>query len=80
MKKELKIELDDELYQRLLNQCGGDEEVVIRFIIEVLSKTVETDPIPSAPSNLDASGLQDYLHSSQPGSRRQGYGAKGQGW
>ena len=78
MEKELKIGLDGELYQRLLNHCNGDEEGLKRFMVEVLSKAVETDPMPSTPPNLDASGLQNYLQSSQPGSR--GYGTKGQGW
>ena len=78
MKKEITVELDNDLYNQLLNHCGGNKEDLQRFIVEVISKMVESYPKSSKQTKLDASGLNDYLQSSQPGNR--GYGAKGQGW
>lgn len=76
MKKKLTVELDEEVYQRLLSQCGGDEEAVKSLI----AKTLETrlGDSPGGDTKKDSQGLEDYLKKGSSGNRR--YGIKGQGW
>ena len=77
MKKQLRIELQQDTYQRLLNQFQGDEQALNKFILDLLNKTSEMN-LQDPAINLDASGLKEYLQSSQQRSRE--YGAKGEGW
>ena len=56
--------------------CGGDENALRKLASDMLTKKVRAKE--EKDSALDAGGLEDYLKSSNPGSR--GYGAKGQGW
>ena len=78
MNQKFNIEIDRELYKRLLDHCGSDKEALLNFIVTTLTEAIETGTAPSPPLRLDSSGLQDYLRSSPSGNR--GYGVKGQGW
>ena len=80
MKKEIKVELDGKLYDRLLIYFSGDEGALKQFIIKFLSEALEVEVDSKKPNNssLDTAGLQNYLKSVQRSSRD--YGAKGQGW
>jgi hypothetical protein len=70
MKKKLSIELNQDVYDRLLSRFQGSEDALISFVIQFL----ETQ----APPKDDLKGLEDYLKSGEAGSRQ--YGIKGQGW
>lgn len=76
MKKKLTVHLDEKLYQRLRDRCGGDEQAMQDFAAKILE-----EQIPESAENReekDLKGLEDYLKQGKPGSRS--YGIKGQGW
>ena len=78
MTKDFKLPLSDALWKRLLEKFQGDENKIKQWITQLLENTIDSQEYQESKSDLDASGLKDYLQSSKPGSRE--YGAKGQGW
>lgn len=78
MGKDLKLKLGEDLYRRLMERCGEDEEAVHRFVISALEKELPPTPQKSENKGSETQGLEDYLKAGKPGSRS--YGIKGQGW
>lgn len=81
MKKKLTVSLDEKLYQTVHDLCKGNEEAMNDLVTKALEHQlakVKESKTSDSKNKLDASGLQDYLKTDQPGSRN--YGIKGQGW
>jgi len=74
MQKKLTINLDEKIYQRLLNHCQGDENALQEYVAKIL-ETHKPDSEQDADINK---GLEDYLKKGNAGTRS--YGIKGQGW
>ena len=74
MTQEIKIKLDDQLFNKLKELCMGEkiamEEYVNRVLTEKFNQTENSD---STKDNLE-----NYLNKGSTGSRN--YGVKGQGW
>jgi len=74
MQKKLILNLDEKVYQRLLNHCRGDENALQEYVAKILAThKQEEDTAPDINK-----GLEDYLKKGNAGSRS--YGIKGQGW
>lgn len=77
MKKKLTINLDEKVYQRLLERFKGDENALKEYAAQVLENQ-NHDFGDKPESDKIKKGLQDYLNKGSAGSRS--YGIKGQGW
>ena len=77
--KNLKLELDDNTYQKLKEKFQGDEEAMCNFAAKILANellnTFSEENKEGSDKNKD---LEKYLKSGKTGSRS--YGIKGQGW
>ena len=76
----LKLKLDDETYQYLKVEFGGDINAMEDFVKKILSNEIKNkrlDPTEAEKKNIDDK-LENYLKSGKSGSRS--YGIKGQGW
>ncbi len=77
MKKKLSIDLDEKIYQRLLEQFQGDENALREYAARILEN--HNHDFGDAPeSDKIKKGLEDYLNKGSAGTRS--YGIKGQGW
>jgi hypothetical protein len=76
MKRNLNIELEDEIFQKLHTICKGDDEAIKEYIIQAIKHHTSQDSL--SDSSKDQENLEDYLSKGQSGSRN--YGVKGQGW
>ena len=74
MSKELKIELDDQVFQQLKELCKGDKNKMEEYISKALINRMNQED----PSYSHKDSLESYLSKGQSGSRN--YGVKGQGW
>ena len=74
MGQELKIQIDDEIFQKLRALCTGDEKKMKEFIKNALKDRI----IQKDPSYSPKDSLESYLSNGKSGSRN--YGVKGQGW
>jgi len=77
MKKKLTIDLDEKIYQRLLENFKGDENALKEYVASVLENH-DHDFGDEAEADKIKKGLQDYLNKGTAGTRS--YGIKGQGW
>ena len=77
MKKKLTINLDEKVYQRLLERFKGDENALQEYAAKVLENQ-NHDFGDESESDKIKKGLQDYLNKGSAGTRS--YGIKGQGW
>jgi hypothetical protein len=77
MKNKLTLELDEKVYQRLLEQFKGDENALKEYAARVLENQTR-DCEDEATSDEIKKGLEDYLNKGSAGTRS--YGIKGQGW
>ena len=77
MKKKLTINLDEKVYQRLLERFKGDENALQEYAARVLENHNHDLGEESEPDKIEK-GLQDYLNKGSAGTRS--YGIKGQGW
>jgi len=75
MQKKLTLNLDEKVYQRLLNHCRGDENALQEYAAKILATHKQDSEEGTAP---DIEGLEGYLKKGNAGSRS--YGIKGQGW
>ena len=74
MSHELKIQIDDEIFQKLKKLCKGDEKKMQEFMkIALKNRIFQEDPSSSSNDSLES-----YLSNGKSGSRN--YGIKGQGW
>jgi hypothetical protein len=76
MQKKLTLNLDEKVYQRLLNHCQGDENALQEYVAKIL-ETHRPDSEQDATPDINK-GLEDYLKKGSAGTRS--YGIKGQGW
>jgi hypothetical protein len=76
MKRNLDIEIEDEIFKKLHTLCNGDDEAIKEYIIQAIKHHVSQDGLSNSSS--DKENLEDYLNKGQSGSRN--YGVKGQGW
>jgi hypothetical protein len=76
MQKKLTLNLDENVYQRLLDHCRGDENALQEYAAQIL-KTHKPDSGEEAVEDINK-GLEDYLKKGSAGTRS--YGIKGQGW
>jgi len=74
MLKNLTLNIEPDLYQRLENRFKEDEQGLNQFIIDAIRNQL-SDP-DRLPDEKD--GLENYLQKGSSGSRT--YGVKGQGW
>ena len=74
MGQELKIELDDEVFQQLKELCKGDKNKMQEYIKNALKIRINQED----PSYSHKDSLESYLNKGNTGSRN--YGVKGQGW
>ena len=74
MSKELKIELDDQVFQQLKELCKGDKNKMEEYIRQALINRMNQE----VPSYSHKDSLESYLNKGNTGSRN--YGVKGQGW
>ncbi len=74
MSQELKIELDDQIFQQLKELCKGDKNKMQEYIKKALKNRINQED-PSYPRK---DSLESYLNKGNAGSRN--YGVKGQGW
>ena len=74
MSKELKIELDDQVFQQLKELCKGDKNKMQEYIKKALKNKINQED----PSYSNKDSLESYLNKGNTGSRN--YGVKGQGW
>ena len=74
MSQELKIELDDQVFQQLKELCKGDKNKMQEYIKKALKNKINQED----PSHFHKDGLESYLNKGNTGSRN--YGVKGQGW
>jgi hypothetical protein len=77
MKKKLIIDLDEKVYQRLLEYFKGDENALQEYATRILENH-DPDFRDQPESDEVKKGLEDYLNKGNAGSRS--YGIKGQGW
>ena len=73
MSKELKIELDDQVFQQLKELCKGDKNKMEEYIRQALINRMNQED----PSYSHKDSLESYLNKGNTGSRN--YGVKGQG-
>ena len=76
MSKNITLNIETELYQRLEAHFRDDEQGLNHFIIESIRKQLSDLPITQSQSKQD--DLENYLKKGSSGSRT--YGIKGQGW
>jgi mRNA-degrading endonuclease RelE of RelBE toxin-antitoxin system len=74
MSQELKIELDDQIFQQLKELCKGDKNKMQEYIKKALKIRINQED----PSYSHKDSLESYLNKGNTGSRN--YGVKGQGW
>ncbi len=74
MSQELKIELDDQVFQQLKELCKGDKNKMREYINKALKSRINQED----PSYSQKDSLESYLNKGNTGSRN--YGVKGQGW
>ncbi len=77
MKKKLTVDLDEKVYQRLLEHFKGDENALKEYAAGVLENQ-NPDSGDKPESEKIKKGLEDYLNKGSAGTRS--YGIKGQGW
>jgi hypothetical protein len=77
MKKKLIIDLDEKVYQRLLEYFKGDENALQEYAARILENH-DPDSGDQPESDEIKKGLEDYLNKGNAGTRS--YGIKGQGW
>lgn len=77
MKKKLTLDLDEKVYQRLLEQFQGDENALQEYAARVLENHEHKFDNEPEPDKIKK-GLEDYLNKGSAGTRS--YGIKGQGW
>jgi hypothetical protein len=77
MKKKLTVNLDEKVYQQLLEHFKGDVNALQEYAARVLENH---DPDFGGQTESDEvkKGLEDYLNKGNAGTRS--YGIKGQGW
>ncbi|MEE9258320.1 MAG: hypothetical protein V3U37_02155 [Nitrospinaceae bacterium] len=78
MKKNLTVPLDEKVYQRLLDNFGGDEKALQDAAARALENRFPEPGETKIPSPDDPKGLEDYLKKGASGGKS--YGIKGQGW
>ena len=74
MTQELKIKLDDQVFQQLKELCAGDENKMKEYIKKTLTERINQED----RSHSSKDSLKNYLSKGQSGSLD--YGVKGQGW
>ena len=74
MSQDLKIELDDQVFQQLKELCKGDENKMKEYIKKALKNRLNQENLSNSPKD----SLDSYLSKGKAGSRN--YGVKGQGW
>ena len=74
MSQDLKIELDDQVFQQLKKLCQGDENKMKEYIKKALKTIINQENLSNSPKD----SLDSYLSKGKAGSRN--YGVKGQGW
>ena len=74
MSQDLKIELDDQVFQQLKELCKGDENKMKEYIKKALKNILNQENLSNSPKD----SLDSYLSKGKAGSRN--YGVKGQGW
>lgn len=77
MAKKLTINLDEKVYQHLLERFQGDENALKEYAAKILENQSQ-DGEKEDTSDKTQKGLEDYLKKGTTGSRS--YGIKGQGW
>jgi len=78
MMKNLTVSLDESVYQRLLDLCGGDEKKLQEAAAATLEHNFSKPALPEDNAEVDPKALEEYLNKSPSGGRS--YGIKGQGW
>ena len=76
MIRNLKIELDDEVFCQLNVLCKGDKKAMQDYIAQILKEKLNQNN--GKKSHEDNECLENFLKKAQSGSRN--YGVKGQGW
>ena len=74
MTQELKIKLDEQLFNKLKKLCMDDEIAMEEYV----KKLLKDDFNQEHNSSSSKDSLENYLNKGQSGSRN--YGVKGQGW
>ena len=74
MSQDLKIELDEQVFQQLKELCKGDENKMKEYIKKALKNRLNQENLSNSPKD----SLDSYLSKGKAGSRN--YGVKGQGW
>ena len=74
MSQDLKIELDEQVFQQLKELCKGDENKMKEYIKKALKNRINQENLSNSPKD----SLDSYLSKGKAGSRN--YGVKGQGW
>ena len=74
MSQDLKIELDDQVFQQLKELCKGDENKMKEYVKKALKNRLNQENLSNSPKD----SLDSYLSKGKAGSRN--YGVKGQGW
>jgi predicted phosphohydrolase len=77
MKKQLTLDLDEKVYQQLLERFKGDENALKEYAVRILENH-NPGSGDEATSDEIKKGLEDYLNKGSSGTRS--YGIKGQGW
>ncbi len=77
MKKKLTLDLDEKVYQQLLERFEGDENALKEYAVRFLENHSQ-DLKDKPESDEIKKGLEDYLNKGSAGTRS--YGIKGQGW
>ena len=74
MSQDLKIELDEQVFQQLKELCKGDGNKMKEYIKKALKNRINQENLSNSPED----SLDSYLSKGKAGSRN--YGVKGQGW
>lgn len=76
MKRNLNIEIEDDIFKKLHTLCKGDDEAIKEYIIQAIKNQISQYGLSEESASKE--NLEDYLNKGQSGSRN--YGVKGQGW
>ena len=72
MARNFSFEIEEELYQKLMELFKNDEDSLREYIAQSLKEKIKSN------ETTEKDGLESYLSKGTTGSRN--YGVKGQGW
>lgn len=78
MKKQISINLDENIYNALMEKFQGDKDAIDQFAAKALMDSLATSSKEEGSPETPSETLEDYLKKGNTSDRN--YGIKGQGW